>query len=212
MKPLFLDVEQNTDEWMNLRVGRIGGSSIGKIMANYGKSMGQPAKDLAVKIALEQITGRKTDGGYSNGHMERGHEQEPVARMLYEETYFCEVANGGYFISGEDIGVSPDGIVDDGIIEIKSVIDTVHYATVKRNKFDPSYQWQLYFNLLVTGKKWIDFVSFCADFPEGKRLFVDRVYPEQCSDYFSMIKSRLEEFRSAVEEAKTVILTERKAA
>jgi hypothetical protein len=204
--PTFHPVEQNSEEWLQLRTGRIGGSSIGKIMANYGKVFGQPAKDLAVKIALEQITGNRTENGYSNAHMERGHEQEPVARMLYEETYFCDVFPGGYFSSGDMVGVSPDGLVyDDGLIEIKSVIDTVHFSTIKRGRFDPSYQWQLYFNLMVTGREWIDFVSFCSDFPEGKKLFVDRVTKNESEEQFDMIRKRVEEFMVMVSEAREVI-------
>ena len=110
---IWHDVDQNSDEWMALRVGRVGGSSIGKIMANYGKAFGQPAQDLAVRIALEQTTGVKSVGGFSNSHTERGHEQEPVARMLYEEWTFSDVALGGYCAIGDDIGVSPDGLVGD---------------------------------------------------------------------------------------------------
>ena len=200
------DVDQNSDEWMSLRAGRVGGSSIGKIMANYGKAFGQPAQDLAVMIALEQITGVKSAGGFSNGHTERGHEQEPVARMLYEEWTFSDVTLGGYYTVGADIGVSPDGLVgDDGLIEIKSVIGTVHYATVKRGSFDPAYKWQLYHNLQHTGRAWIDYVSYCADFPEHKRLFIDRVRRDDCSVQFDMMATRMGEFRRMVSDAKAVI-------
>lgn len=50
---IWHDVDQNSDEWMALR-GRVGGSSIGKIMANYGKAFGQPAQDLAVRSLLSR--------------------------------------------------------------------------------------------------------------------------------------------------------------
>lgn len=199
------NVEQNTDEWMAMRVGKIGGSSIGKIMANYGKAFGNPAHDLAVKIAIEQITGISQESGFTNEHMDRGHEQEPIARRMYEDEHFCDVSNGGFFENG-DIGVSPDGLVDnDGVIEIKSVIQSVHFDTVNRGKFDPSYKWQLYFNLQQSGREWIDFVSFCATFPEGKRLFVDRLYKDKSAIEFEMIDTRLAEFRRIVKEKKTVI-------
>ena len=202
----WFDVDQTTDEWLDMRCGKIGGSSIGKIMANYGKAFGQPAHDLAVKLAIEQITGQRQENGYSNDHMDRGHEQEPIARRLYESEYFCEVTNGGFFEEG-DIGFSPDGLVaDDGIIEIKSVIQTIHYATVERGKFDPSYKWQLYFNLQYSGREWMDYVSFCATFPEGKRLFVDRINRKECSDFFEMIDGRLKEFRELVSKKRTTIL------
>jgi hypothetical protein len=200
-------VEQNSDEWFSLRAGRIGGASIGKIMANYGKAFGQPAKDLAVKLAIEQITGVPIESGYTNGHMERGHEQEPVARAMYEEIMFCDVQPGGYFEHSVDQGVSPDGLVyDDGQIEIKSVIETTHYATIKRGSFDPAYTWQLYYSLMITGREWIDFVSYCATFPPGKRLFVFRVNAKDSDGQFDMINKRINEFRPLVEEAKETIM------
>ena len=51
----FLDIQQNTDDWLQLRVGKIGGSSIGTIMACFGKAFGDPAHKLAIKLAVEQL-------------------------------------------------------------------------------------------------------------------------------------------------------------
>lgn len=204
---IWHDVQQNTDDWLLLRCGKVGGSSIGKIMANYGKAFGQPAKDLAVKIAIEQITGKPIESNYSNEHMERGHEQEPIARAMYEQENFCSVGNGGFFDDGL-CGVSPDGTVDDdGIIEIKSVISHVQYATIKRDSFDPKYKWQLYFNLKVTGREWIDYVSYCSQFPEGKRLFIKSVEKTSCVEQFEMIDKRLSEFAVLVEDCKKTIMS-----
>jgi hypothetical protein len=199
----FYDVEQNTDEWLDMRMAKLTGSGCSKVMANYGKAFGVPAKNLAVSIAREQTTGLRAYGdSYSNAHMERGHEQEPIARDLYEAEYFVTVSNGGFFDCG-NYGCSPDGLVyDDGLIEIKSVIDNVHYANIKRNNIDPSYKWQIYFNLLKTEREWIDFVSYCADFPINKRLFVYRVTKKECSKQFEMIEKRTAEFFDLVEEIK----------
>ena len=137
----IIDVEQNTDEWFQMRAGRLTSSKLGTVMANLGKAFGEPAKKYAVDIAIEQITGKPVSSGYSNAHMERGHEQEPLARMKYEEENFVEVTNGGFFDSGF-IGVSPDGCVYDGFIALKSVISSVHYANITRAQFDPSYNCQ----------------------------------------------------------------------
>ena len=95
----FIDVNQNSDEWFKLRAGMLTSSKLGVIMANFGKSFGEPAKKYAVQIASEQITGDPISSGYSNEHMDRGHQQEPIARMLYEEQSFCDVGNGGFFHS-----------------------------------------------------------------------------------------------------------------
>jgi len=205
----FHDIDQtiDRDEWLEMRVGKIGGSKLGTVMSNYGKAFGDPAQKLAVNLALERITGKSQENGYINDHMIRGLEQEPIARAMYESERFVDVLNGGFFDSG-NIGVSPDGLVGtDGVIEIKSVIGTTHYKTVARDKFDPSYKWQLYLNLLVTGRDWIDFISYCSEFPVDRRLFVDRIYREKAETVkmFDKIHLRLIEFEELVAEKITVI-------
>ena len=139
----FHNVEQNSDEWFLLRSGKVTASSLNKVMANYGKAFGDPAKKYAVEIAVQQITGIASGGGYSNDHMERGHMEEPLARMAYEERFFCDIDNGGFF-DGGSVGTSPDGLVgDDGLIEIKSAIASIHYARIAKQSFDSTYKWQL---------------------------------------------------------------------
>lgn len=199
----FLDIDQNSDEWLDLRIGKLTGSGCSKIMANYGKAFGDPAKKYAVNVAIEQLTGKRSSAdSYSNSHMERGHEQEPIARSLYEYENFVDVTNGGFFDCGKS-GCSPDGLVgNDGIIEIKSVLSHVHYASIKRGGVDPAYKWQIYFNLLKTERDWIDFVSYCADFPEDKQLYTYRVNKADCEDEFKMLLDREKQFFTLVDEIK----------
>lgn len=199
---MFHDILQNNDEWLLRRSGKATGSAIAKIMANYGKAFGDPAKKLAANIAVEQITGKNIANNYTNEHMQRGHEQEPIARMLYEETYFTDVNNGGFFDNGFT-GCSPDGLIDDdGVAEIKSVIASVQYATLKRGTFDPAYKWQLNFNLKETGREWIDYVSFCQEFPDNRKLIVYRMKKDEQQEEFKMMDARLAEFKKLVDEIK----------
>lgn len=201
---MFHDVEQNTDEWLALRAGKITGSGFGKVMANFGKPFGEPAKKYAADIALEQITGSPVSNKYSNEHMERGHIQEPLARMKYEADYFCDISNGGFYDLGS-VGVSPDGVVGEGLIEIKSVIPSVHVANIKRARFDPAYKWQLIGNMYYTEKEWIDFISFCEDFPEQKQLYVYRLNRGHFTDEFEMMRDRIEQFQELIENTKQTI-------
>tara|TARA_R110000850_G_scaffold275671_1_gene415319 strand:+ start:577 stop:1215 length:639 start_codon:yes stop_codon:yes gene_type:complete len=202
----FIDVEQNSDEWFALRSGRLTSSKLGVVMANYGKAFGEPAKKYAVNIAIEQITGEPIPSSFTNAHMERGHEQEPMARALYEELTFSDVTNGGFFDCGF-IGCSPDGMVGhDGAIEIKSVIASVQFANVKRGKVDPAYYWQCVGNLKFTGRKWLDFVSYSAEFPIDRQLFVYRIHAADLADEFENIDLRVCEFKKLVEQSKEIIL------
>jgi hypothetical protein len=201
----FIDIEQNTDEWLDLRGGKLTSSKIGCIMANYGKAFGEPAKKYAVNIAIEQITGKPIASTYSNEHMERGHEQEPIARQLYERKTFSTVTNGGFFES-DFIGCSPDGLVcDNGVIEIKSVIAPVHFSSIKRYCVDPAYKWQCIANLKFTGRDWLDFVSYCSDFPIDNQLFIHRMNKEDYYESFNMIDSRISEFKLLVDDTRNLI-------
>lgn len=188
------NVQQNSEELEQLRLGKVTASNFGTIMANDGGAFGEPAKRYALQLALEIINNQKAEYSFTNQHMERGHEQEPIARMLYENEYFVDVTNGGFFDCG-DYGDSPDGLVDDGgIIEIKSVIASTHYATLKRNSFDPSYKWQLIGHLDCTGRDWVDFISYCSDFPEHKQLIVYRLNRSECEQDIERLINRRNQF------------------
>ncbi len=195
---IFHDVAQNTDEWLDLRMGKATASKYAVIMAHEGHAFGEPAKEYALQLALERITGRRSDSQYTNEHMERGHQQEPLARMLYEEQNFVTVGNGGFFDCGE-YGTSPDGLVEsDGLIEIKSVIPKTHYATLKRGSHDPAYTWQMIGHLETTKRRWIDFVSFCPQFPDHATLIVHRTHCDEVLDQIDRLRERRAEFLALV--------------
>jgi len=191
---IFHDVVQNTDEWLELRLGKITASKYPIIMANEERSFGDPAKRYALQLALERLTGNRAEFSFSNDHMERGHEQEPIARLLYEEQNFVEVTNGGFFDHGE-WGDSPDGLVgSEGVVEIKSVIAPTHYETLLRGSYDPAYRWQLIGHLDGTERDWVDFVSYCSEFPVDKQLIVHRLYREQHENELKRLQVRRQRF------------------
>lgn len=191
---IFHDVEQNSEDWELLKLGKASSSSYAKFMAHLGKDFGEPAHRYALQLALERVTGRKAEFSFKNEDMERGHAQEPVARMLYEDMNFVDVTNGGFFDWG-DWGDSPDGLVnDDGVVEIKSVIATTHEATIKRGRYDPAYKWQVVGHLDGTGRDWVDFVSYCADYPEWSQLAVFRTFRAEVQEELAQLADRRAEF------------------
>ena len=197
---IWHNVEQNAPEWEALKLGKASSSSYAKFMANCGKPFGEPAHRYALQIALERITGRKADYSFKNDDMDRGNEQEPLARMLYEELFFANVSNGGFFDFGE-YGDSPDGIVGvKGRIEVKSVIASTHEATIKRGSFDPAYKWQMAGHFDPPDCEWVDFVSYCADYPEWSQLVVYRTHREEMADEIAKLHERRAEFLKLVAE------------
>lgn len=208
---IWHNVEQNSPEWDELKLGQPGSSAAATFMAHYGKDFGEPAQKLALRYALERINGRKSERNFSSPHMDRGHIEEPIGRDLYEQLNFVEVTNGGYFDHIE-WGDSPDGLVDgDGAIEIKSVIDSVHEATIRRGTYDPAYKWQIVTHFDGTGRDWVDYVSYCGDYPEWDQLVVFRTYRDQVEKELAMLRERREQF---IELIKTKVneINERKAA
>lgn len=201
----FHDVKQNTEEWEALRLGKATASNFAKFMANDGKAFGDPAKRYALQLALEIETGRKAEHSFSNDDMERGHEQEPIARMLYEDQNFVDVTNGGFFDWGT-YGDSPDGLVgSDGVTEFKSVTAAVHYATLQRGSFDPAYRWQLVGHLDCTGRDWVDFASYCSDFPTATQLLVYRLWRRECELEIARLRARRSEFLELVRKILTTL-------
>lgn len=195
----FHNIEQNSEEWSSLRLGKVTSSHLACIMANGEGAFGEPAKRYALQLALERITEKKAEYSFSNADMERGHEQEPIARQLYEEEYFCRVDNGGFFDCGL-YGDSPDGLIGtQGIAEIKSVIASVHYANIVRGSFDPSYRWQLIGHIDCSERDWCDFISYCSDFPDGNQLFVSRLNRKDFSEDIKRMQSRRSKFLEYVE-------------
>jgi hypothetical protein len=110
--------------------------------------------------------------------MWRGVDSEPIARDIYSGHYQQAVETG--FMrrdeeGGWQLGYSPDGLVGvDGLIEIKAPRQKTHLNTILRDEVPPWNVAQLQAGLLVTGRQWIDFVSYCGGMP----LYVKRVYPD----------------------------------
>lgn len=198
MHSIWHNVEQNTDEWQALRCGIVTASNFGPVMANEPNAFGEPAKRYALQLALERITGKKAAQGFSNEHTERGHEQEPFARLLYEQEHFCDVNNGGFFQRG-NVGDSPDGLIKpNGCLELKSVIAPVHYANLRRGAIDPAYKWQIIGHIWLTERDWCDFGSYCAEFPEDKQLIVYRTERADLVDKIELLETRLVKFEELV--------------
>ena len=200
---IFHNVQQNTEEWDELRLRKATASNFSKFMANDGKAFGEPAKRYALQIALERVTGRKSEFSFKNDDMERGQAQEPIARQLYEEQNFISIDNGGFFCWG-DYGDSPDGLVNgNGVIEIKSVIAPTHYETLKRGTYDPTYKWQLIGHLDCTQRDWVDFASYCSDFPDNQQLIVYRIEKDSVQNEINSLRQRRADFLGLVSEITT---------
>lgn len=153
-------MEQRSPEWHSVRLGRITGSRFAAVM-----STGKTRDDLIRDLAWERFTGRPVET-YQNAAMLRGVELEPEARDWYSFARDVAVREFGFIVHPEHdfIGISPDGLVgDDGLIEIKCPGHRAHMDVVAQRKVPSQYRWQVQGQLWVTGRRWLDFVSYHPD-------------------------------------------------
>jgi hypothetical protein len=171
------DIEQNTPAWIDCRLGIVTASNINLLMTPKG----EPAKNEKVRqYAFELVGQRQTwrvENTFQSFDMERGHIEEEIAKNIYSES-FAEVKNCGFVLNtdyGFKLGCSPDGLVgEDGGIEIKSRKIKFQIETVAFDVVEPEYINQIQCTLLVTGRKWWDFVQYSNGMP----LYVKRILPD----------------------------------
>lgn len=192
------ELMQGTDEWLEQRRGLITASTVGRLITTKTlKPASNPeSRGLTSLLVAERITGW-VDPLYVSDDMLRGVEDEPRARDKYVEHY-APVSEVGFMIRERDgvkIGYSPDGLVgDDGLIEIKSRRQKKHLETVLSGHPPIENMAQLQCGLLVSGREWIDYISYSGGMP----LWVNRVYPDQ--RWFDAILAAAEQFEVAAAE------------
>lgn len=177
MLTIHSDLVQGTDEWHQARCGIVTASVAGKLLTPTLKvADNETARGLILTLTAERLTGYVEDTAWS-ADMWRGVEDEPIARDLYAE-HHAPVDEVGLMVRddwGYRIGYSPDGLVsDDGQIEIKSRLQRLHLRTILEDRVPGEYLAQIQCGLLVSGRAWCDFVSYCGGMP----LYVKRVYPD----------------------------------
>jgi putative phage-type endonuclease len=178
-EPVYrFDIQQGTDEWLALRRGVITASTIGKLITSTGKvASNDTSRTQLLQLLAERITG-ESEPSFYNDDMARGHLLEPLARDLYAES-FDPVVECGFITAdfdGTTIGYSPDGLVgDDGLIEIKAPRPKGHLRSLLSGEVPAEYMAQLMTGLAVTGRRWIDYISYAPGLP----LFVQRCEPDQ---------------------------------
>lgn len=170
---------QGTQEWLDARLGMVTASTVGKLITSrtIKPASNDDSRGLTVLLAAERITGW-SEPSFMTNDMVRGVEDEPRARDLYSEHY-APARECGFLVRddwGFRIGYSPDGLVgDDGLIEIKSRRAKGQLQTILANEVPAYNMAQCQAGLLVSGREWLDFVSYASGMP----VFIKRVLPDQ---------------------------------
>jgi hypothetical protein len=155
-------------------------------------------RDYRAQIVAEILTGQPQESGFTNAAMQWGIDKEPLARAEYELLCNWTVDEVGLVIHPtiEQGAASPDGLVSDGLVEIKCPKTATHLQTLVDKKQPRQYENQMLWQMACTGRQWCDFVSYDPRLPEDLQLFVHR---------FDRDEKRIEEIEAAVKQFLTEV-------
>lgn len=162
------DVEQGSERWHQLRCGILTASEMNHIITpTLRVASNEKERTHLYELLAQRLTGF-VEPSYISDDMLRGLEDEELAVARYREEY-DGVARIG-FITNDDlgfpIGYSPDGLVSvDGTIEVKSRVQKYQVQTILAGTMPDDYRIQVQTGLLVTGRAWCDFISYCGGLP-----------------------------------------------
>jgi len=200
-------IEQGSDEWKRLRLGRATASRMADICATTKTGWGASRANYAAQLIAERLTGVVAES-YTNAAMEWGTATEAEARSAYSffQGVTVETVDFVPHPAIDMSGASPDGLVGvDGLLESKCPSTATQIDTLLRGKIPEKYILQMTWQMACTGRRWCDFVSFDPRMPENLRLFVTRI--ERDDVLVLDLEDKVREFLAEVH-AKTVTLQE----
>lgn len=197
-------MEQGTEEWFAARLGRVTASRVNDIVARTKTGYSASRDNYLAQLVCERLTGKGAES-YTNAAMAHGTETEPLARAAYEMKNSVLVDEVG-FVQHPTLmaGASPDGMVgQDGLIEIKCPQTNTHIDTLLSGKIPIKYKAQMTWQMLCTGRKWCDFISFDPRLPQELQMFVQR-YPYDV-EYANQLENEVKLFLAEVDVTLTTL-------
>lgn len=164
------DVEQGSEPWRALRIGKPCASEFSRIVTSTGE-VSKSLPGYALTLAGELFAGKALDAWEGNAWTERGKELEAEALQLYEFSHGVTVQRVGCLTDdAETMLCSPDALVDDdGMAEVKCLKAENHIKAVlywqKHRKSPSDYIQQTQGQLLISGRRWCDLIFHHPDLP-----------------------------------------------
>lgn len=155
--------EQGSEQWHAVKKGKMSASHAQEI-ASAGAGLTSYIYEL-----MAEVYSSAPRESYTNEDMDRGVQLEADARSLYELERGVKVDTVGFIEVSEHVGCSPDGLVgEDGLVEIKSHNDAKHLRLLVEGAdgIESKYIWQMQMQMMLTNRKWADYVAFNPNFRE----------------------------------------------
>lgn len=205
----FPDLIQGSDEWLAARLGMITASEMRLLVTpTLKRADNEKTRAHLFELLAQRIT-KFVEPHYISDDMLRGMEDEVRARYEYTKRY-APVEDCGFITNDEfgfTLGYSPDGLVGaDGAIEAKSRRGKFQVQTIIENVLNETipadYVMQHQTGLLVTKRKWIDFISYSGGLPMAViRVWPDEVVQDAILDAAAAAEKKIAELRAQFDEA-----------
>ena len=200
-------MQQRSDEWFKARCGKATASKIADIIAKTKSGYSASRKNYEAQLIAERLTGF-VEPSFTSTAMQWGIETEAQARLTYQFSTDAEVQEVGFVDhpAVEMSGASPDGVVGEGLLEIKCPNTSTHLDTLIGGKVPKKYITQMMWQMACMEKEWCDFVSFDPRLPEAMQMFVARVHYDK--DVVADMENEVVKFLGEVD-AKVKLLKEK---
>lgn len=189
------DIIQGTDEWNQLRCGRITASVVKTLLIN-GKGeggFGTGAITELYRVVEEKLTNTPREGFGGNWATEWGHENEELAIELYENLTFYSVDRIGFIERDEFTGASPDGLIP----EIRKGLEVKcrpknHLELVLKNEYLKDDYTQCQYGLWCSGYDSWDLMYFHPNLTGKAQYKIFEFEPDK--KMFGLFEERIDSF------------------
>lgn len=192
---------QGTADWLRVRTGKITASRFQDVIAKGARGDYLAGRETYLwEIVIERLTDQAADH-YTSTAMQWGIDNENAARMAYEARTGELVEQVGFIGHPhfKYLGGSPDGLVGaHGGFEAKCPFNSaVHLQTIL-NGMPGEHMAQIQGLMMITGRKWWDFVSFDPRLPEPFNIYMQTI--ARSDEYIAALEIELAGFNAAVQE------------
>ncbi len=173
MPEIIRGIDQDTIEWMSLRLASVGSTAINKIA---------PGKDgydsMLYILAGEYLSHTKAEPTKFK-YADRGHIYEPAAREEYKIIKDVDVEQIA-MVKGDKphTHTSTDGLVGtSGVLEIKTRTPAEWLKLAEGKLYPIADRRQCQWDLHIYQNVWVDYVNYCPELHKaGKRyILIDRI-------------------------------------
>lgn len=198
-------VIQGTRQWLDLRSGMPTASDFHRITSVHQikvaiKNGSSPklldgADTYMNELLAERILREPTTKAVTF-YMQRGSEHEAEAVSYYEMARGVDTQVVGFCTNDDGtIGASPDRLVgEDGLLEIKVPSPAIHVGYLRNQEgAGDDYRIQAMGQLWITGRRWVDIMSYNPGMPEALVRF------ERDEAFIAMLASAVTEFAAKLD-------------